>query len=77
MVVRTGQAIYSLLVSGDRPSLLHSLANGGTSEGNVGEYWYYHHWISIIDAGIYCILQSTRLIHGDRYYGTCKGRVKL
>jgi len=23
------------------------------SEGNVGEYWYYHHWISIIDT-VYC-----------------------
>jgi len=69
MVVRTGQMIYLLLVSGDRPSLLRQLANGGMSEGNVGGYCYYHHWISIIDAGIYCILQSTRLVHSDRYYG--------
>jgi len=37
----------------------------------------YYHWISIIDAGIYCKLQSTRLIHSDRYYGRCKYRVKL
>ena len=69
--------IYPFLVSGDRLGLLRQLANSDMSEGNVGEYWYYDHWISIIDAGIYYILQSTRLIHGDRYYARCKGRVKL